>query len=144
MDHRAGPALQSVVIVAGFAIIWLAERRRAATAGVGTGRGFGLAAIVTLILLIIPGGLIASLIAGPFLAFAIGLLIAGMMQGNKVIIWFAAGVGVVGIVNHFHWFTNRLPLSVWRPWEEPAISLLLALLTVAAGLLWWRRESRAA
>jgi hypothetical protein len=139
-----GSALQSLVIVAAFAVIWLVERRRAVTAGVGSGRGFGAAAIVALVVLIIPGGFIAALIAGPFLTFAIGLLIAGLMQGNKFITWFAVGIGVIGMVNDLHWITNRLPVSVWSPREQPAISLLLALVTVATGLRWRRRESRAA
>lgn len=141
-DGRIGAALQSMAIVAALAAIWLAERHRAVTAGVGTGRGFGLATVAGLILLVIPGGLVVSLIAGPFLTFALGLLIAGLKQRNAFITWFAVAVGVVGIVNDLHWISNRLPGP--DPWVEPAISLTLALLTVAAGLLWRRRENRAA
>jgi hypothetical protein len=40
--------------------------------------------------------------------------------------------------------TNRLPLSVWAAWEHPAIYLLLAVLTVLAGMATWLRENRAA
>ena len=141
-DGRIGAALQSVAIVAALAAIWQAERHRAVTAGVGTGRGFGLAAVAGLVLLVIPGGLLISLIAGPFLTFALGLLIAGLKQRNAFISWFAVAVGVVGIVNDRDWISNRLPGP--HPWAGPAISLTLALLTVAAGLLWWRRENRAA
>src|SRR5215469_7271051 len=49
-DGRVGAALQSMAIVAAFAAIWLAERRRAVTVGVGTGRGFGLATVVGVVL----------------------------------------------------------------------------------------------
>jgi hypothetical protein len=139
---RLGAALQSMAVVAAFAAIWLAERHRAVTGGVGTGRGFGLATVIGFVLLVVPGGLVLSVIAGPFLTFAIGLLIAGLKQRNAFITWFAVAVGVVGIVNDQHWISNRLPGP--HPWVEPAISLALALLTVAAGLLWWRRENRAA
>jgi len=141
-DGRIGAALQSVAIVAALAAIWQAERHRAVAAGVGTGRGFGLAAVAGLVLLVIPGGLLLSLIAGPFLTFALGLLIAGLKQRNAFISWFAVAVGVAGIVNDRDWISNRLPGP--HPWAGPAISLTLALLTVAAGLLWWRRENRAA
>jgi len=141
-DGRFGAALQSMAIVAAFGAIWLAERHRAVIAGVGTGRGFGLATVAGLVLLVVPGGLVMSLIAGPFLTFALGLLIAGFKQRNAFITWFAVAVGVAGIVNDRDWISNRLPGP--HPWAEPAISLALALLTVAAGLLWWRRENRAA
>jgi hypothetical protein len=141
-DGRIGAALQSMAIVAAFAAIWQAERHRAVTAGVGTGRGFGLAAVAGLILLVIPGGLLISLIAGPFLTFALGLLIAGLKQRNAFISWFAVAVGVAGIVNDRDWISNRLPGP--HPWAGPAISLALTLVTVAAGLLWWHRENRAA
>ena len=41
--------------------------------------------------------------------------------------------------------TNRLPLSLWAAWEHPAVFLILALMTVLAGIAAWLpslRENR--
>jgi hypothetical protein len=42
----------------------------------------------------------------------------------------------------FFGITNRLPLSLWAVWEHPAIFLILALMTVLAGIAAWLRENR--
>jgi len=141
-NRPPGELVESIIIAAAFAAIWIAERHRAAATGVGTGRGFGRAALIGPLLLVIPGGLLVAILAGPFLAFALGLLIAGLTQRNRFLSWFGVLIGLLGFVNHYHWITNRLP--TYEPWYDPAINLLLALLTVAAGAVIWRRESRAA
>jgi hypothetical protein len=137
-----GNAFQSLIITAAFAGIWLTLRRRAATAGVGSGRGYGRAALIGLALLLLPAGVVVGGLFGPFLLFAIGLLVAGSMQRNPFLCWFGAIMGVVGVINSLHWITNRLPASVHAPWATPAIGLVLALLTVVMGVVFWRRESR--
>jgi hypothetical protein len=40
-----------------------------------------------------------------------------------------------GVFEGFFGTTNRLPSSMWAGWEHPAIYLLLALLTILAGLI---------
>jgi hypothetical protein len=52
-------------------------------------------------------------------------------------------IGGTGVFEGFFGITNRLSSSVWREWEHPAIYLVLALLTVLAGLIARRQENRA-
>jgi hypothetical protein len=53
-------------------------------------------------------------------------------------------IGGTGVFEGFFGITNRLPLSLWATWEHPAIYLILALMTVLAGIVAWLWENRAA
>jgi hypothetical protein len=88
-------------------------------------------------------GVIATVYAGPFLVFGLGLLVAGIWQRNRFLAGWAVLIGGVGVFEGFFGITNRLSASVWREWEHPAIYLILALLTVLAGLIARSRENRA-
>lgn len=136
-----GDWLTGVLITVSFAVMWLVHRRRAVRGGVGRPAGFGAAAVVGLCF---TGsvGLIAMLFAGPFVVFGVGLLVAGIWQRNRVLICWAVLIGGIGIFEGFFGITNRLPASVAREWQHPAIYLVLALLTVLAGLIARRRENR--
>jgi hypothetical protein len=43
----------------------------------------------------------------------------------------------------FFGITNRLPSSVWRDWEHPAVYVALGVLTILAGLAARLRENLA-
>jgi hypothetical protein len=137
-----GDWLTSLLITAAFAVMWLVYRRRALRAGVGRPAGFGAAATVGLCFTV-SLGLIALLFAGPFLVFGLGLLVAGIWQRNSFLVWWAVLIGATGIFEGFFGITNRLPSSVWREWQHPAVYLALALLTILAGLIARTRENRA-
>jgi hypothetical protein len=136
-----GDWLTGVLITAAFALMWLVYRRRALRGGVGRPAGFGAATVLGLCFTV-SLGLIAVAVAGPFLVFGLGLLVAGIWQRNRFLIWWAVLVGGIGVFEGFFGITNRLPSSVWREWDHPAIYLVLALLTVLAGLIACRQENR--
>jgi hypothetical protein len=137
-----GDWLTGGLITVAFAVMWLVYRRRALRGGVGRPAGFGAATVLGLIFTV-SLGLIAVAVAGPFLVFGLGLLVAGIWQRNRFLIWWAVLAGGIGVFEGFFGITNRLPASVWREWDHPAIYLALALLTVLAGLIARRRENRA-
>jgi hypothetical protein len=143
---RFGPGvgdwLTSMLITAAFVVMWLVYRRRAVSGGVGRPAGFGAAAVLGLCCTV-SVGVIATVYAGPFLVFGLGLLVAGIWQRNRFLAGWAVLIGGVGVFEGFFGITNRLSASVWREWEHPAISLILALLTVLAGLIARSRENRA-
>jgi hypothetical protein len=136
-----GDWLTGVLITAAFAVMWLVYRRRALRGGVGRPAGFGAAAVLGLCFTF-SVGLIAMAFAGPFLVFGLGLLVAGVWQRNRFLVWWAVLIGGIGVFEGFFGITNRLPSSVWHPWVHPAIYLVLALLTVAAGLIARWQENR--
>lgn len=136
-----GDWLTGVLITAAFAVIWLVYRRRALRGGVGRPAGFGAATVLGLCFTV-SLGLIAVAVAGPFLVFGLGLLVAGIWQRNRFLIWWAVLAGGIGVFEGFFGITNRLPSSAWREWDHPAIYLALALLTVLAGLIARRQENR--
>jgi hypothetical protein len=137
-----GDWLTGVLITAAFVAMWLVYRRRALRGGVGRAAGFGAAAVLGLCFTM-SLGLIAMAFAGPFLVFGLGLLVAGIWQRNRFLVWWAVLIGGIGVFEGFFGITNRLPSSVWREWEHPAIYLVLALVTVLAGLIARRQENRA-
>jgi len=136
-----GDWLTGLLITVAFAVMWLVYRRRALRGGVGRPAGFG-AATGLGFFLTMSGGLIAMAFAGPFLLFGLGLLMVGIWQRNRFLAWWAVLIGGIGVFEGFFGITNRLSASVWRGWEHPAIYLVLALLTILAGLLARRRENR--
>lgn len=136
--------LAAVLMVAAFGVIWLLFRFRAARAGVGRGAGFGVAAVLGLFLLLSLVGMVAVIIAGPYVIFGAGLLVGGAWQRNRFLIGWAVAVGGIGVFEGFFGITNRLPASLWAAWEHPAIYLGLATATVLAGTVTWLRENRAA
>jgi hypothetical protein len=118
----------SVLVIIAFGLLWLAYRRRPR----GSRPGFGAAAVVGVVLLI--AGAAAIVVLGPFLVFGVGLLIAGIVQRNAYLIWPAIVIGGIGVFEGLFGITNRLPASMWRSWEHPAIFLLLGLATIATGV----------
>jgi hypothetical protein len=137
----AGDWLTGVVMTAAFAVMWLVFRRRAVKGGVGCPAGFGAAAAVGLCFTM-SIGVIAMAFVGPFVIFGLGLLVAGVWQRSRFLTVWAVLIGAIGVFEGFFGITNRLPTTVWRDWEHPAIYLALALLTVLAGLVARRRENR--
>jgi hypothetical protein len=87
-------------------------------------------------------GLALLVYTGPFLVFGTGLLVVAAWQRNPVLAWWAVLVGGLGVFEGFFGITNRLPFSLWRSWERPAIFVALGILTVLAGLAAWLRENR--
>jgi hypothetical protein len=88
-------------------------------------------------------GFVALTYAGPFLIFGVGLLVAASWQRNAFLAVWAIVIGGIGVFEGFFGITNRLPVPMWAPWEHPAIYLILALMTVLAGIVAWLRENRA-
>lgn len=133
--------IAGVLLTAAFAAIWLLFQWRATRRGQRYPAGFGIAAIIGLVLCL-PPAFIGLLVAGPFVVFGPGLLVAGIRQRNGFLTAWAAAIGFVGIFEGFFGITNRLPGSVWAEWEHPAIYLSLGLLTVLAGFVALTRENR--
>ena len=69
---------------------------------------------------------------GPFILFGAGLLMVASWQRNALLAWWAVLAGGLGVFEGFFGITNRLPASVWRTWEHPAIYLALGILAVLA------------
>lgn len=136
-----GDLFTVLLLAVAFAVVWQYLRRKARTAGVGHASGFGTALVMALLLLTV--GSAASGICGPFLAFGVGLLVAGWKQRNRFLMIWALAAGGIGVFEGFFGITNRLPAPLWQSWEHPAIYLVIALATVLAGIVAWRRESRA-
>ncbi|HSR83249.1 MAG TPA: hypothetical protein VLM11_03605 [Streptosporangiaceae bacterium] len=137
-----GDWLTSLLMAVAFVVMWLFLRSRAVHRGVGRPAGFGAAAVLALCFTV-SVGVIAMVFAGPFLVFGLGLLTAGLWQRNRFLAIWAVLIGSIGIFEGFFGITNRLPSSVARQWEHPAIYLALAIATVIAGLAARRREDRA-
>jgi hypothetical protein len=135
-----GDWLTGLLLTAAFAVLWWMYHRRARRDGVGRPAGFGAATVLGLILLSL--GLILLVYTGPFILFGLGLLIVAGWQRNALLAGWAVLAGGLGVFEGFFGITNRLPASVWRPWEHPAIYLALGIATVAAGLAARRWESR--
>lgn len=138
----AGDWLTSLLVTAAFVVMWLFLRRRAVHPGVGRPTGFGAAAVLALFCTV-SAGAVAMLFAGPFLVFGLGLLVAGIWQHNRFLAFWAVLIGGIGVFEGFFGITNRLPTSVARPWEHPAIYLALAFATMLAGLAARLREDHA-
>jgi hypothetical protein len=135
-----GDWLTGLLLTAAFAVLWWMYRRRALRGGVGRPAGFGAATALGLILISI--GLFLLVFMGPFILFGLGLLIVASWQRNAMLAWWAVLAGGLGVFEGFFGITNRLPISVWRAWEHPAIYLALGVLTVLAGLAARLRENR--
>ena len=135
-----GDWFTGLLLTAAFAVLWWMYRRRALRDGVGRPAGFGAATVLGLILLSI--GLVLLVYAGPFILFGAGLLMVASWQRNALLAWWAVLAGGLGAFEGFFGITNRLPGSVWRTWEHPAIYLALGILTVLAGLAARLRENR--
>jgi len=136
-DWPTGVALTIV-----FSGLWLTFRRRAHKAGSRRAPGFGSAAIIGLAA-ILPPFFVALFVAGPFVVFGPGLLIAGVKLRNRFLTVWAAVIGAIGVLEGLFGITNRLPMSVWADWEHPAIYLALGILTLIAGIVMRVRENRA-
>jgi hypothetical protein len=143
LSPGAGDALAVLMMTLAFAAIWLVSRLRAVRAGVGRGVGLGVPSMVGLFLVLGIVGLMALAFTGPFLIFGVGLLAAAAYQRNAFLAVWAIVIGGIGVFEGFFGITNRLPLSLWAAWEHPAIYLVLALLTVLAGIVAWLRENNA-
>jgi hypothetical protein len=135
-----GDWFTGALLTAAFAVLWWVYRRRARRGGVGRPAGFGAATALGLILITI--GLVLLVYMGPFIVFGAGLLMVAAWQRNAMLAWWAVLVGGLGVFEGFFGITNRLPVSVWRDWEHPAIYLALGVLTVMAGLAARLRENR--
>jgi hypothetical protein len=143
LSSGAGDVLAGLMMTLAFAAIWVVFRLRAARAGVGRGTGFGIASMLGLLLMLTIVGLVALAYTGPFLIFGVGLLVAAAWQRNAFLAVWAIVIGGIGVFEGFFGITNRLPPSLWATWEHPAIYLILALMTVLAGIVAWLRENRA-
>ncbi len=142
VDPRIDDWFAGLLITAAFAVMWLVFRRRALRGGVGRSSGFGVAAVVGVILSL-SVVVIALLLTGPFVVFGLGLLIAGLWQRNRFLVIWAVIVGVIGVSEAFYAITNRLPAGLWAGWVHPAIYVLLGAATVLAGVVARVREDRA-
>jgi len=134
--------LAAALVTVTFAVSWLTFRQRARKRGARYRRGFGLAAVIGLII-ILPPTAIAVFFAGPFAVFGPGLLTAGIALHNRFLAWWGGLVGAVGILEGYFGITNRMTISLWAEWEHPAIFLSLGVLTVTAGVIALWRENRA-
>jgi hypothetical protein len=137
-----GDWFTGLLLTAAFAVLWWMYRRRAFRDGVGRPAGFGAATVLGLILTLSIVGLLLLVYMGPFIIFGLGLLMVASWQRNALLAWWAVLAGGLGVFEGFFGITNRLPASVWRTWEHPAIYLALGILTVLAGLAARLRENR--
>jgi hypothetical protein len=117
-----------------FAALWLTFWRRAASRGMKRPPGFGIAAVIGLAATL-PPFLVVVVYAGPFISFGIGLAVAGVKLRNRALMYWALGVGAVGVFEGFFGITNRLPFRIWAAWEHPAIYVLLGATTLLAGII---------
>jgi hypothetical protein len=132
-----------LLLTVAFAVLWgWARRRRARRDGIGRPSGFGAATVLGIVVLTI--GLVLLAYAGPFALFGAGLLMVASWQRNPQLAAWAVLVGGTGVFEGFFGITNRLPLSVWRDWEHPAIYLTLGTVTMLAGAVARFRENRQA
>lgn len=136
-----GDWFTGLLLTAAFAVLWWRYRRRALRDGVGSPAGFGAATVLGLILTL-STGLLLLVFMGPFILFGTGLLMVASWQRNALLAWWAVLAGGLGVFEGFFGITNRLPASVWRTWEHPAIYLALGVLTILAGLAARLRENR--
>ena len=137
-----GDWFTGLLLTAAFAVLWWMYRRRAFRDGIGRSAGFGAATVLGLILTLSIVGLLLLVYTGPFIIFGLGLLMVASWQRNALLAWWAVLAGGLGVFEGFFGITNRLPTSVWRTWEHPAIYLALGILTVLAGLAARLRENR--
>jgi hypothetical protein len=115
----------------------------ATRAGVGRrDTGFGVVPALGLFLLLVIVGFLTILVTGPFLIFSLALLVTARWQRSAFLAVWAIVIGGIGVFEGFFGITNRLPLSLWAAWEHPAIFLMLALMTVLAGIAAWLRENQ--
>jgi hypothetical protein len=126
-----------------FAAIWLVFRFRAARAGGVSGTVSGVGQVLGLFLLLIIVSFVTMILTGPYLIFGIGLLVTARWVRSAFLAVWAVVIGGIGVLEGFFGITNRFPLSLWAEWEHPVIFLILALLTVIAGIAAWLRENRA-
>jgi hypothetical protein len=112
-------------------------RVRAAEEGRAPAHGFGAAAVVGLALTVV------APFAGPFVVFVVGLLTAAWGLRNRYLAGCAVGIGALGVFEGFFGFTNRLPASLWAPWEHTAIYVVLGAATIGAGVAARLREDQA-
>ncbi len=138
-----GDGLAWLTIPLAFAAIWVVFRFRATRAGSGLGALSGAAPKLGLLLLLIIVSFTTMFLTGPFLIFGIGLLVTARWQHSAVLAVRAVAIGGIGVLEGFFGITNRLPMSLWAAWEHPVIYLILAVLTVLAGITAWLRENRA-
>ena len=138
-----GVGLAWLTIPLAFAAIWVLLRFRATRAGVGRrDTGFGVVPALGLFLLLVIVGFLTILVTGPFLIFSLALLVTARWQRSAFLAVWAIVIGGIGVFEGFFGITNRLPVSLWAAWEHPAIFLILALMTVLAGIAAWLRENR--
>lgn len=131
-----------VALTIAFAAVWLAFRRRAAGHALKSAPGFGLGAIIGVAIVATPLALVL-IYAGPFVIFGLGLIAAGLRLGNRFLAGWAVVIGALGVFEGFSGITNRLPYSLWSPWDHPAIYLALGVLTLLAGVSTRVRENHA-
>lgn len=116
-----------------FTALWLTFGRRAMSRGLRRPPGFGIAAIICLAATV-PPLVVLVVYAGPFLAFGVGLAVAGLKLRNRTLTYWALSVGAFGVFEGFFGITNRLGPGIWTAWEHPAIYLLLGAVTLIAGI----------
>jgi hypothetical protein len=136
-----GPAWLTIPLA--FAAIWVVFRFPAARAGGDPGTVFGVVRVLGLFLLLVIVSFVTMFLTGPFLIFGICLLVTARWQRSAFLAVWAVVIGGIGVLEGFFGITNRLPMSLWAAWEHPVIFLILALLTVLAGIAAWLRENRA-
>jgi hypothetical protein len=141
--NSIGAAWQmGVALTIAFAALWLAFRRRAAGHALKSAPGFGLAALIGVVVVATPLALVL-IYTGPFVIFGLGLIAAGLRLGNRFLAGWAMVIGALGVFEGFFGITNRLPYSLWSPWDHPAIYLALGVLTLLAGIITRARENHA-
>jgi hypothetical protein len=133
-----GPS--AMLLTFAFAVLWRLFRRRAAVQGLSRPRGFGIAAVIGLVLLL-PAFLLGPFY--PFIVFGFGLMVAGGNCDNRMLLGWGTAVGGIGSFVGFLGSTNGLRASLLLGWERPAIYLFLGLLTLVAGIIVRFRENRA-
>jgi hypothetical protein len=137
-----GDGLAWLTVPLAFAAIWVVFRFLV-RAGGGPGTASGIVPMLGLFLLLVIVGFGTMSLTGPFLIFCVGLLVTARWLRSAFLAVWAIVIGGIGVLEGFFGITNRLPLSLWADWEHPAIFLILALLTVLAGMAAWLRENRA-
>jgi len=140
LPSGVGVGLAWLTIPLAFAAIWAVFRFPAARAAGSPGIARALGLFILLVLV----GYLTMFLTGPFLIFGLGLLVTARWQRSAFLAVWAVVIGGIGVLEGFFGITNRLPLSLWAAWEHPVIYLVLASLTIVAGIAAWLRENRAA
>ncbi len=141
LDQRPVQVAFWLLVPVAFLGLWWFRQRQRSEKGLGVTRPAVVAAGVVASLLLVAPAFLILLILGPFMAFCLGLLIVGVAERTTAVWAWALIVGIPGVLESFN-FDNHLPLQFQFDGQQVVTKLVLACLTLAAGLASRWQEDR--